>query len=95
MSWYDAIPGLIFGEGPRDVYNKAKGAVDEQKQGMLTAAQESAALGDKLYGQSQQGLARAEAYYQPAQQMNRAAFGDPGALTGGPAQYPVAPGRPR
>jgi hypothetical protein len=76
-------------------YDKYKGAVDEQKAGMLTASQQSAALGDKLYGQAMTGLDRAENYYQPSQAMNKAAFGDPGALRGGPAQFPVAPGAPR
>jgi hypothetical protein len=58
---------------------------------MLTAADQSRALGDKLYGESMTGLGKAENYFLPAQAAMKSAYGSPGAITGGPGQYPVAP----
>lgn len=96
MSWYDYIPvvGSVarlaqgdykqagidsFGViGP--LAQKYQGTVDEQKNGMLTAAAQSRALGDRISNMSMEGLGRAENYYLPAKAMNRAAYGDPGAL---------------
>jgi hypothetical protein len=82
MAWYDELPfiGPILGAG-------------EQKQGDITASQQAAALGAKLRAQDMAGLTRAENYFAPAQQTITAAYGSPGAMTGGPSQYPVAPAR--
>ena len=78
-------------EAAKAVYNKYKGAVDEQKQGDQTAAAQAQALGTKLNAQDMQGLGAAESFFGPAQQAITAAYGAPGAMTGGPSQYPVAP----
>lgn len=93
----DIGTGGLYGVGKdaydlgKGVYDKYKGAVDEQKQGDLTAAAQSAALGNNLYSQSMAGLNRAENYFLPAQKAITDAYGQPGAMTGGPSQYPVAP----
>lgn len=86
----DALGGPVGVLG-QTIYDKYAGAVNEQKQGDLTAASQAASLGNNLYTQSMQGLNKAENYYLPAQQAIKAAYGSPGAITGGPSQYPVAP----
>ena len=78
--WYDFIPII----GPAL-------AAGEQKQGDLTAAAQSQALGQQLNTQDMTGLGAAEGYYGPAAAMLKNAYGDPGSLTGGPGQYPLAP----
>jgi hypothetical protein len=80
---------LIPGGGA--VYTAYKGAVNEQKQGDLTAAAQAQQLGANLNAQDMQGLSKAENYFAPAQKAITAAYGAPGAMTGGPSQYPVAP----
>lgn len=92
-SWYDYLPGVNTVQALRAGYSKFKGNIDEQKQGDLTAAAQSKALGDNLYSESMGGLGKAEGYYAPAQAMLKNAYGDPGTMTGGPSQYPVAPAR--
>lgn len=88
----DLVPGVTpVADGISALYNKYKGAVNEQKQGDLTAAAQSMQLGQNLYAQDMQGLAQAQGYFAPAKAAITAAYGTPGAMTGGPAQYPVAP----
>lgn len=85
----DLVPGV--GPAAYDVYEKYKGAINEQKQGDLQASAAASALGKNLYGESMTGLARANNFYQPAREAINGAYGAPGSMTGGPAQYPVAP----
>jgi hypothetical protein len=94
FSWEDLIPGYGVYDAAKHVYNSYKGAIDEQKQGDLTASTQAQQLGAKLNTQDMQGLSAAEAFYAPAQKAITAAYGSPGAMTGGPSQYPVAPKAP-
>lgn len=80
---------LIPGGGA--IYNAYKGAVNEQKQGDLTASAQAAGMGNNLYTEALGGLQNAEQYYGPAQAMLKNAYGAPGTMTGGPGQYPLAP----
>lgn len=92
----DIIPGVTpVYDAAKGVYNKYKGAIDEQKQGLQDASRQSAELANKLYGESMQGLGQAEAQFQPAKMAALYGYGDPAAMTGGPSMYPVAPPRPR
>lgn len=77
------------------VIDKYTGAIGEQKQGLSDASQQSAALANRLYGESMQGLDRAQAQFAPARAAALYGYGDPSAMTGGPAMYPAAPPRPR
>ena len=76
-----------------------KGAVNEQKAGLQNASTQSAALANQIYGETvsgpNSGLSQAESYFAPAQAYQKAAYGDPGAMTGGPSMYPPAAPRPR
>jgi hypothetical protein len=96
MAWYDYIPGVGVGVNalkgnwkqagidwfaPIGPYIQSRSnAADEQKNGYLNAAGQSQALGERIAGMGMEGLQKAENYYLPAQKMNRAAYGDPGAL---------------
>jgi hypothetical protein len=93
----DIIPGVTpVVDAASTIYDKYKGAIDQQKQGDQTAAASSFALGSNLQQQAigpGGGLAQAENYYLPAKAAITAAYGQPGAMTGGPSQYPLAPPR--
>ena len=78
--WYDYLPGVSTVQ-----------ALREQKQGDLTAAAQSRALGDQLNTEAMGGLSQAEGFYGPAAAMLKNAYGSPGSMTGGPGQYPLAP----
>lgn len=98
-SWEYYVPGLNVAYGAyqlgKGAYNGYKGAIDEQKQGDLTAAAQAGQMGQNLYTEALGGLKQAENYYAPAQAMLKNAYGSPGTMTGGPAQYPVAPAKGR
>lgn len=89
-TWEYFVPGLNTYEILKGGYNAAKGAVNEQKQGDLTAAAQSKQLGQNLYTQAMQGLGQAEGYYKPAAAMLKNIYGSPGTMTGGPSSYPLA-----
>jgi hypothetical protein len=82
---------LPLGPAAQAVAGKYAGAINEQKQGDQTAAAQAQALGTSLNAQDMQGLGAAESFFGPAKQAITAAYGAPGAMTGGPSQYPVAP----
>lgn len=84
-----AIPGGGY------ALDKYKGAINEQKQGLTTASQQSADLASRLYGESMQGMQTAESKFAPARAAALYGYGDPAAMTGGPSMYPTAPARPR
>ena len=87
-SWYDYIPIV----GP--AIEGYKGAINEQKQGDLTAASRASGMGQQIYDESMGGLGQAEGYYGPAAAMLKNVYGSPGTMTGGPSQYPLAmPGK--
>lgn len=78
----------------KGAYDKYKGAIDEQKAGDLAAAEQAQSMGNNLYTEALGGLNQAEGYFQPAAAMLKNAYGSPGSMTGGPAQYPLAmPGK--
>lgn len=89
-TWEYFVPGLNTYEIAKGVYDKYAGAVNEQKQGDLTAAAQSRQLGQNLYTQAMQGLGKAENYYRPASAMLANVYGSPGTMTGGPSAYPLA-----
>lgn len=88
---YKGAAGDLLLPGLYPAYEQYKGAVDEQKQGDLTAAAQASALGTNLYTEALGGLGQAESYYGPAAAMLKNAYGSPGTMTGGPGQYPLAP----
>ena len=83
MAWYDYIPvaGSIARLAQGDYkqagidsigivgpYMQARGnAADEQKNGYLTASNQSRELGQQIANMSMQGLSKAENYFGPAQ----------------------------
>lgn len=93
-NWGQGIADALV-PGGGYLVGKYSNAINEQKQGLQNAAQQSAALADKLYGESMTGLGQAQAQFAPARAAALYGYGDPAAMSGGPSMYPTMPARAR